>query len=161
MNKSLYNIEQEYITLATQIIESEGEISEEIQRALEINEHELDHKLTGYAQVIKQNKADINTIDEEIKRLQKEKNKRENLENRLKTSIENAMTLFDINKFENIHCKLSFRKSTVVDIEDIDILPIEFIKFEKKVLKSEIKEALKTTKITGAKLVNNKSLQIK
>lgn len=161
MEKSLYNIEQEYIDLANLIIDNDGEATEDVINALQVSRKDLETKSVGYSKVIKQAKGEVSIIDSEIKRLQAEKKKRVNLENRLKEALTNAMNTFELDKLETPLCKISFRNSQSVEIEDIEKLPTECIVIEKKVSKTALKELLKNGDVEGAKLVNNKSIKIK
>ena len=161
MEKSLYNIEQEFIELANFIMENDGEATDEVINKLAISKNELELKAVGYSKVIKQAKGECSIIDNEIKRLQAEKKKRVNLENRLKEALTNAMNTFELDKLKTPLCTISFRKSQSVEIEDIEKLPSECIIIEKKASKSILKELLKSGDVSGAKLVNNKSIQIK
>lgn len=161
MEKSLFNIEQEFTELANLLLENEGELTDELINDLEINKHELKIKAGGYSKVIKQLKADNSIIDSEIKRLQAEKKKRVNAETRLKTALTNAMNAYGIEKLETPITSISFRKSTSVEIEDIDLLPSQVITIEKKASKKALKSLLSLGEVKGAKLVVNKSIQIK
>ena len=58
MNKPLYQIEKEYIELAT-LLEQE-ELTPEIENALAINQAELQGKAVAYAYVIKDGLENIN-----------------------------------------------------------------------------------------------------
>ena len=66
MKIALYQIEQEYISLANQIIDNEGELSEELETALQINQDQLEAKGKGYGYIIKDIEAEIDAIDVEI-----------------------------------------------------------------------------------------------
>ena len=51
--QTLYKIEKDYIELIKQVEEAEGEITEEINEQLEINESQLQSKSIAYLSVIK------------------------------------------------------------------------------------------------------------
>ena len=53
MNKSLFQIEQEYQLLTDQLIESEGELTPELEQALDIAQTELQTKGVAYSYIIK------------------------------------------------------------------------------------------------------------
>ena len=56
----------------------------------------------------------------------------------------------------------SFRKSSKVEVADMDSLPQEFIKVERTVSRSELAKALKAgEQIEGAALIENQSLSIR
>ena len=48
MKLSLYNIQQEYISLTEQIIDNDGLLSEEMEAALQINKDQLENKSQCY-----------------------------------------------------------------------------------------------------------------
>ena len=66
-------------------------------------------------------------------------------------------------KFKTAKVECSFRKSQRVEVENIDLLPEEFLKYkDPEADKTAIKEAIKEGKeITGARLVIALNLQIK
>lgn len=75
-------------------------------------------------------------------------------------------TISDVNKykFEATQGKISYRKSDSVNIENIDIIPKEFIKEKVEISadKTEIKKAIKNGhSVDGAILVTNLNMQIK
>jgi hypothetical protein len=109
MSKPLYQIEQEYIELAT-LLEQE-ELTPEIETALAINQAELQGKAVAYAYVIKQAEHDFEAIKAEIARLQALAKSEEKKADRLKTAISNAMQYFGIEQVKTPLIKLSFRTS--------------------------------------------------
>lgn len=163
MTLNLYQIEQEYISLAQQIIECDGAVTPEIESQLAITEAQLEHKGRGYGFVIKQAESEIEQIESEIKRLDALKKKRLKVVERMSESLKNALELFGIEKLESPTLKISFRKSESVEVDE-SILPPEY--FVEKVTKSPDKTKIKYylkqgDNILGAKLVQNNNLQIK
>ena len=69
MKKALYNIEREYLELAEQIEQAEGELTPELETALAITEGELQTKAVGYGFIIRESEGNIAIIDDELKRL--------------------------------------------------------------------------------------------
>ena len=65
MKKSLYNIEKEYLDIANQL--EDGELSEELEQALTINQAELQGKAVAYAYVIKESDDTVSAIDAELR----------------------------------------------------------------------------------------------
>ena len=94
MQKSLYNINNEYLDLISQVENLEGELTTELENALTINKSELEVKSIAYMEVIKQRESLNTRIDEEIKRLQALKKLNDNLVQRLKNNLLNAVSLF-------------------------------------------------------------------
>ena len=164
MNKSLFQIESDYLELSNQLIEADGELTPELEQALQITQDELESKGISYGYIIRKFETETDIIDAEIKRLQALKKAREKSSERLKERIKSAMELFDIQKIESPLLKLSFRKSESVEVEDINNLPAMYktIKVTETADKRLIKSALETGKeIEGCRIVINNNLQIK
>jgi hypothetical protein len=163
MNLKLYQIEQEYMILADEIINNEGELTPELEDRLMINQDQLEAKGKGYGYIIKDIESEIDVIDVELKRLAALKKQRTNAVDKLKTSLSQAMQLFDISELKTPTLKINFRKSESVDV-DIPFLDKKYIKITttETADKMAIKEALKRgEQITGAALKTNLNLQIK
>lgn len=159
--QTLYKIEQDYIELIKQVEEMDGEITEEINEQLEINESQLQNKSIAYLSVIKEKESFTMLIDEEIKRLQALKKKNDNLIKNLKNKLLNAVNLFGT--FEIGFTKFGTRKSESVIIEDVNELPNEF-KVKKLSIQADkmaIKKALKNgQKVKGCSIQVNNNLKI-
>jgi hypothetical protein len=162
MKKSLYNITAEALNLASAL--EDGELTQELETALSINQNELQEKAINYAYAIKSIEDDLTAINEEIKRLQAIKTAKSNAVDRMKESISNAMNIYGIEKVTSPTLNLSFRKSESVEIINLDQLPDNY-KVEKVTIspdKTRIKQAIKDGKeIEGAVLNINYNLQIK
>lgn len=162
MKKSLYNIEKEYLEIANQL--EDGELSQELETALAINEKELQGKAIAYAYVIKESEDTVSVIDAEIKRLQGLKKTEQNKVTRLKETISNAMELYGITEIKTETLKLNFRRSEgVVGSNDyltddlVTIVP-EQRKPNLVAIKAAIKEGIE---IEGYSIEERYSLQIK
>ncbi len=162
-NKSLYKIESEYLELFGRIEMAEGELTPELESALEINKNELEVKSIAYVEVIKQRESFNTRIDDEIKRLQALKKQNDNLILRLKNNLLNAVNLFG--NFEAGFLKFSTRKSKQVEVNiDPNDLPKEFkvVKVTETPDKNAIKRAIEQgQEVTGCRIVENINLQIK
>jgi len=164
MKKSLYNIEQEYLEIANQL--EEGEVSEELEQALAINEKELQGKAIAYAYVIKESEDTVSVIDAEIKRLTALKKAEQNKATRLKETISNAMNLYGITEIKTETLKLNFRRSEGVICTDSSVaIPEELATVVPLVVKpnlTAIKAAIKEgVNVTGFEIEERYSLQIK
>jgi hypothetical protein len=164
MKKSLYNIEQEYLEIANQL--EDGELSEELETALAINERELQGKAIAYAYVIKESEDTVSIIDAEIKRLQGLKKTEQNKAQRLKDTIQNAMDLYGITEIKTETLKLNFRRSEGVICTDSSVtIAEEFATVVPQSIKpnlNEIKKAIKEGRdVTGFEIEERYSLQIK
>ena len=161
--KTLYQINNDYYDLISQIELAEGELTPELESALEINKAELEVKSIAYVEVIKQRESFNTRIDDEIKRLQALKKQNDNLILRLKNNLLNAVNLFG--NFEAGFLKFSTRKSKQVEVNiDPNDLPKEFktVKVTETPDKNAIKKAIEQGQdVTGCRIVENINLQIK
>jgi len=162
MKQTLYQIEQDYLSLINEIEESDGELSQEVQDALVINEGQLKQKSISYLEVIKTKEAFNKNVDEEIKRLQAIKKRNNTLVNRLNSTLLDAVNLFG--EFEVGTLTFTTRKSESVLIDDQEQISEDY-KVNKVVTSVDrlaIKKAIKEGKeVKGATLQENKSLRVK
>lgn len=158
---NLYEITAEQKTLINQIELLEGEITEEIENALIINENQLQSKSIAYLSVIKNKESFNSLVDEEIKRLQAIKKANTNLVNRLKDNLLLAVNLFG--NFQVGTNKFGIRKSSTLEVEDVNSLPEKYkvIKVSETADKMALKSALKNgEEIKGVYLQEHKNLKI-
>ena len=159
---SLFQINSELVEVTNLLIENGGELTPELETRLQIAESELKAKSVNYYHVIKELESTTNMIDAEIKRLQELKKSRVNTIEKLENALIYSMNLHGIEKIETETLKISTRKSKSVEVVDIDKLPFNCLKIEKKAIKSEIKKMLdEGMEIQGAKIVENTSIQFK
>ena len=161
MKKSLYEIESKYISLIAEIEEMEGEVTEENLSALEINESELHGKSIAYLSVISTREAEVAQIDAEIKRLQSIKKSNNNVIDRLKSNLLDAVNLFG--SFEVGLSKFGVRKSKRLEIIDTKLIPKNYMvhKTTSAPNKSEITKAIKNGEfVDGVELVECNNLKI-
>ena len=161
MKKNLFTIEQEYLGIMEQIQANEGEITEELSSQLEINETQLQGKSIAYLEIIKGFESRKITIDEEIKRLQAIKKREDNIVKNLKERLLEAVNLFG--EFESGLHKFGTRKSSSIDVEDVNSLPKEYkvVKVIESADKKALKEAIKRgEEIEGVELVEKLNLKI-
>lgn len=164
MDKSIYQIENEYQLLINQIIEAEGEITPQQELNLQIAKEQLQSKGINYAYVIKQIRDRIETRKNYIDKLKRDNEIDENLEERLKNTLLYAMHAFEVDKIENPFIKISFRKSQSVEVDDVNSLPSEYkvVKVTEQADKMKIKQALQNgEQIAGCSIITNTNLQIK
>lgn len=163
MEKTLYQINNEYYDLISQVENAEGELTPELENALTINKAELECKSIAYVEIIKQRESLNERISEEIKRLQNLKKLNDNLIDRLKTNLLNAVNLFG--PYQSGFLKFSTRKSVSVELDiDVNDLQKEYktIKVTEAPDKMKIKKALEQGEdIKGCYLVTKHNLQIK
>jgi hypothetical protein len=159
---NLYEITREALELAS-LLETE-ELTPELEEMLVINQEQLQAKAGNYAKVIANIQGDSDAIDAEIKRLKAMKESKDRAVTRLKDAVKNAMLVSGIDKIESPLFKLSLRRSESVEVEVPEALPIDWqvkkvtITADKVAIKQAIKEGYA---ITGARIIENFSLQIK
>jgi len=161
MKQSLYNIIEEQRYTNAEIEAMEGELTPELEAQLEITAAQLESKSIAYLSVIKNKEAFNLQISEEIKRLQAMKKRNDNLVSRLKDMLLFAVKTFG--DFEVGFTKFGTRKSSTVEVKDINQLPTEYktVKVTEAANKAEIKKALVSgIKIDGCSIVDHQNLKI-
>lgn len=157
---NIYNIKSEYINIAMQL--TDGELTPELEQALQITEQNLHDKAINYGYVIKTLESEVDIIDTEIKRLQELKRSRSNAIERLKNNITEAMELFGVTEVKAPTFKLSFRKSESIECDEFVDSNYCTVKTSIAPDKVAIKQAIKEGKeVVGARLVVKNNLQIK
>jgi hypothetical protein len=162
MDKSLFQIENELLAIENQLAESGGELTPELEQALEIGQQELKQKSFNYCKYIRSLEAQIDsakTYEEQIRNYKKSKQR---VIERLKMALKNAVINFDTIETEIF--KISNRKSSAVEIVDEDQIPDKYkiIKQTFQIDKKAIKEAINKGEVVfGAKISENLNLQIK
>jgi len=166
---TLWEITQEFLSLASYIEEAGGEATDEMMEELAINRDTFSHKAEGYSKLILKWESEIDTAASEIKRIQAIKKTKENAVARLKETLLNALMLYGQEnsktggkQWETPLMKLSTRRSQAVEIVDETELPDAFFVVKKEASKTAISAALKAGEdVPGAFLKDNVSLQIK
>lgn len=159
----LYNLTANYQQIADYI-----DSTEELDESLLIDTWEsideaFEDKVISTAYVIKNNDADIETISNEIKRLQKLKQTKVNANDRLKGYIKDNMLKLDKTRIKGDLFNVSVRNNAEsVEILNESALPEDAFKVTRTPDKTAIKESLKNGhEIDGATLKRTQSLQIK
>lgn len=157
-----YNQEIEKALNSLEINEETGEVTG--YEAVEQVQTDFEDKLESMVCYDKDMQVDIDALKAEEKNL---KARREALEKRsasLRNYISACMEDAGQDKFSSAKCKVSFRKSAVTVIDDIDMIPEEFRNTKTTITadKSKIAEALKSgVEIPGAHIVEKQNIQIK
>lgn len=160
--KTLYQISETLKTVLNNIELADGEVTPEIETALNIAQAELQEKGMSYAYVIKESEAMEAIVDAEIKRLQERKKQFSKLGDKLKEKIKSAMIEFDVTKIDGELITLSFRKSKEIIIDDENMLPTECIVTKTSVDKARVKALLVSgIAMGGAHIEEKMNLQIK
>jgi len=178
---NLFEINERMMTLLEFGYDSEsGEIIETVEYFNKLYDEiqlDLNTKIDNTNCLGKLLDGEIEVIEKEINRLEKElkarKNKKEWLKNRVDNFIrsqfvdENGeLNVEALNKYKLKlpHSNISYRKSDKVEILDESQLDEKFIKVEvtRKPMKTEIKKAIDNGEVVnGAVIVNNVNIQIK
>jgi hypothetical protein len=159
---NLYQITKEALDLAL-ILETE-ELTPELEQALILNQQQLQTKAGSYAKIIANYQANADAADAEIKRLKQYKEQNEKVVDRLKNALSESMLISGTEKLESDFWRFSVRRSEAVEVDLLEALPANYVteKTTKSADKVAIKEAIKRGEnITGARIVENFSLQIK
>lgn len=158
MQVTLYELKEMYLNLMD--LDLEGE---ELGKALENIDDEIEVKAENYAGVIKNLEAEIDAYKKEIERMSKIKKSLESRASLLKSNLEQAMIELDKKKFKtNLFSFNIQRNAPGIKILDEDKIPKEFIEYEKRIKKNDLKKAIKEGLETDAAiLVESESLRIR
>lgn len=158
----LFEINQQIRDILEQV--DDGEITDEVFAQLNDLNVQAEIKFEALACLIKENKATAAMIEIEEKRLKERKTAHLNRAERLGAYLSDQMLFSGRNSYESARCKVSFRQSTSVQIDDENELPQEYfrIKTESEPDKTLIKDALQEGReVPGARIVTRQNLQIK
>lgn len=161
---TLYGITAELNAILAAIEDNGGEITPEIENALAINEEQFATKAEDYGKAILNLRAMSVAAKAEKDRLAALQKFYENAQNRLADALSSAMQAFGHDKVENGTLRLSLRRTTATEVDDLDQVPQFFktTKVETVADKTAIKKAIQDgIEVPGAHLVENVSLQIK
>jgi hypothetical protein len=166
MKMNLYEITKEYLDALDNIeVNEDGEILNADE--IEAKEGEFDNKAEAVALYIKNLSANALAIKAEETNLAERRKSIEKKSEYLKTYLANTMLLADKKELETSKCKLSFRKSTSLNITNEEWFIVkypELVKVEIKttIPKKEITDLIKSGReFVGVELVENQNLQIK
>lgn len=122
MNKRMYEITDELREIFDIIEEAEGEITPEIEERLAIAEEEYENKIMSYYRIIQENKAQNQSIKDEIDRLNRIAYSNNRIEEKLKGRILVAVQEFGyVGKSNNMKLDLDKLKLWTVNKDKIVI----------------------------------------
>ena len=149
-NIGLYNINSEMMSLVNDVMDQDGEITEDQIQQLEILRENLEPSVLRYDGIIKFLKSQEELAQKEIARLTKYAKRNEQLQEKLEGALLQALLLFGeddkltpkqikedkepIRRLEIGTVKLSTRKSVSTEILDEDEIPLHLCKIEAKVI---------------------------
>lgn len=155
---SLYQLNNAYAQLQQMIEDGQEGLEDTLASITDA----VEEKLEAYAMVIKNIESDVEGIKSEEKRLAERRKIMENGITRMKQAIAETLQGSGQDKVKTEKFTFSFRKSSKVEVSDIDSLPQQFIKVERTISRSELAKALKAgEQIEGAQLIENQSLSIR
>lgn len=174
IDERLRMLEESFVDIETGVI---VQTEEEFNSLLDEIQMDILTKIENTMCFYKNLISDAEQLKEEEKKLAQRRKVKENLAERLKNRIDYYITnkFKDENgnvdmdsmkkwKMETPRVKISYRKSDMVDISDIDKIPKEYIKIKTEVSanKTELKKILKSGKsIDGCELKTNLNMQVK
>lgn len=156
---SLWDLSSELVALNELMEIDGGEITEEFEELEKSAMNELELKVDGCCEFVERNSADINAAKERIKLLRDfikfKENKNARFEEFVKACLEKTKKASFVGQFKEIKLR---KPSNIVIIDDENLIPMEFSVVETivKIKKVEIKKALKTGKVPGARLEKGK-----
>lgn len=158
MQATLYELKDMYLNLMDLDLEDE-----ELSKALENIDDEIEVKAENYAGLIKNLEAEADAYKKEIERMSKIKKSLESRADYLKKNLEDAMIELDKKKFKtNLFSFNIQRNAPGIKILDEDKIPEEFVEYERKIKKNDLKKAIKEGLETDAAvLVESESLRIR
>ncbi|WP_324730246.1 siphovirus Gp157 family protein [Lysinibacillus fusiformis] len=155
---SLYQLNNAYAQLQQMIEDGQ----EGLEDTLDSITDAVEEKLEAYAMVIKNIESDVEGIKSEEKRLAERRKVMENGVVRMKQAIAETLQNSGQDKVKTEKFTFSWRKSSKVEISNIDSLPQQYVKVERTISRSELAKALKAgEQIEGAQLIENQSLSIR
>lgn len=174
---TLFQLTSEMVAIEDALWENGGELTPELQTAMEENSTSLTAKTDAIGAIVRKFEYTVDNIDAEIKRLQALKKTATNAAENLKGYTKHTMLTNGINKLEGTTTKLSLRRSERVITDDEQILAPYYFTLEAikstlppyvilgdlKVSKSVIKDMAKKegVLIPGAVIEENWSLIMK
>lgn len=158
MQATLYELKEMYLNLMD--LDLEGE---ELGKALENIDDGIEVKAENYAGLIKNLEAEAEAYKKEIDRMADRKRALENRVKFLKKNLEETMIDLDKKKFKtNLFSFNIQRNAPGIKILDADKIPEEFVEYEKRIKKNDLKKAIKEGLETeAAVLVESESLRIR
>jgi hypothetical protein len=151
MSKNIFEIAAEYNKIIGILYENGGEITPELEEALNLSELELDKKLQSYNYLIKNTEAQIDVIKEEKKRLDAMIKSCENLIDKTKGRVIETVDIYGelTSTGKSKQIKLDTMSATIVDKTVYEVKDNfnddRFMKFEFKKLPANVFNQIKNT----------------
>ena len=142
----LHEIVEQYQEVEAELINSGGEITEEVQALLDSIDDNLESKTANYIRIIKNFEHMAQGLKEEVARLQARRKVHENAAERLKGALLYALKATGQRSIETSLGRVTAMRASTpkyvlnVDLED---LPEEFVRTKSEVDMAAIREAIK------------------
>lgn len=162
---SMYELTKNYLELQELMINAETEEDViAIKDTLSMIDEDIDLKAENTAKFIKVLEADNDGVTKEIERLQARKKRQKSLIEMLKENLDDAMHVKGIKRLNVNGFTISYRKSTVVNVLDLNAIPVEYKRVKVSVDADRV--AIKAAKanniiIPGTEVVDKQNIQIK
>ena len=136
---------------------------DDLKSALSNIDDEIEIKADNIAKVLRDFDADIEALKSEEERLAKKRKVIENRQKQLKEYLQNTMLVLDKRKFKTTLFSFNIQKNAPsLKIIDESKIPEDYYKIEKKLNKTDLKEAVKNGLFKeAAELVQTESLRIR
>lgn len=164
MGITLYDLTVEQQNINALLEENCGELTPELEQAMAFTRENFETKAEGYCKAIAMYKTEAAGLDAEIKRLQAKKKTAENAVERMRSSLADAMKVFDVSKMKAGTFSISRRDTEAVEIVEIDDVPAKYkesvttIKVDKNAIKSDVDAGLV---VEGVEIKKNTSITIR
>lgn len=133
MKQNIYEIQEELLSIANQIEENNGEVTEELLAKLNLTEESFKNKISDYCKLINKLSQECNVIEAEQQRLESLKSSKLKTIDKLQTVILNSLILFgekdrdkDIWRVDTDLFKISTRSSVSTEILNPDEVPEKY-----------------------------------
>jgi hypothetical protein len=161
-SKSLITIVNESASIESMLIESGGELTDDISKLLSVNVDEISSKVDGYNMIIDRFDSLKKYYISKSDFFKNISIQCDNASRRLKENIKYAMIEMNVDEIKghDMKFKLSETSGKLV-IDDPEMIPVDF-KFEKittEIKNVELKEALKHGFVSGAHIEKSQSLR--
>ncbi len=158
----LYFIDKLIEEIAIIWIDDDWVIIPEFDELLEKLKMDRSKKFENIWKFVKNLESDIDAIKTEKQRLSLKQKICENKVERLKWFVKNSMEKHNNKTYKAWIFEFSFRKSSSLNIDNIDLIPDEFKRVTIEANKSDIKAAMKLwTEFKGVSISENQNLVIK
>lgn len=153
---SLFDLQKLYFETEEELENNGGELTPEIEEALETTKEMIPRKIDGYKGYMDFLDARVDLLDETIKKLQAKKKAAKNAKESIRRYVADTMQAFGIDKISGDIYTASLRRSKGIEVdEDLLLAPYaadinelssrlpEYLTVDIKVSKTALKEAIK------------------